>query len=316
MSSISWERKNIEGYEGWIGRSPFVELALSPKLGSKVVSLINPKNGREWLSRTNLPLGNQGYASSFADGDGSGWDEMFPTVNACRYPVFPWDGTELPDHGEVWSLPWKSELRGNKLHCVVDGIRLPYRLEKTYSFTEAGRLRIDYLLRNRIPYPMPFLWAAHPLFQIHAGMEIIVPSGLERIAVSYSHNDRLGPRGTTRDWPRPLPEEPGIRLDVTEAAEAKTAEKFYFLGELPEGQASLYDPGTGERLTMYFPKEKVPYLSIWANYSGYLGQYHAAIEPATGFLDDLAYAKEHGMITEVTGLGSYEWYLEIELSGS
>ena len=41
---------------------------------------------------------------------------------------------------------------------------------------------------------------------------------------------------------------------------------------------------------MMFPKEQVPYLAIWANYGGYQGQYHLALEPATGLLDNLSYS--------------------------
>jgi hypothetical protein len=67
-------------------------------------------------------------------------------------------------------------------------------------------------------------------------------------------------------------------------------------------------------MTMYFPIEQVPYLSIWANYGGYLGQYHVAIEPATGFLDDVSYAMEQGKAAHGEAGGTYSWFLELELS--
>lgn len=308
-----WELTTVEGYDAWRGCGGKIELTLVPALGSKMVSLKDAGSGREWLSRTALPLGNGGYASSFAEGDGSGWDEMFPTVDACRLQGKPWDGIELPDHGEVWSLPWRCELREHRLCCAVDGHRLPYRLEKAYSFTNEGRLRIDYAARNLSADPLPFLWAAHPLFQVHAGMQIIVPDGLNRIAVSYSHRGRLGERGSLRAWPKPLPEAPEVRLDVVEAASAGTAEKFYYHGELPEGCASLYDPVSGDKLTLSFSPEQVPYLAIWANCGGYLNQYHVALEPATGFLDDAAAAWSEGRTTVIPGDATYEWHLELTL---
>ncbi|SFD84725.1 Galactose mutarotase [Paenibacillus catalpae] len=310
MNRVYWENVKAEGYDAFRGRSSRLELTLIPSLGSKVVSLKDVISGREWLSRTAIPLGNKGYASSFAESDGSGWDEMFPTVDACRLEQSPWTGIDLPDHGEVWSLPWQCELRDDRLHCVVNGRRMPYRLEKTYSFTNDGRLRIDYIAHNLAPDPLPFLWAAHPLFQAKAGMEIIVPARLERIAVSYSHNRRLGDKGTLLPWPQPLPD---IRLNIVEAESAGTAEKFYFDGGLPEGKVSLYDPVSKEKLTMTFPKEQVPYLAVWANYGGYLNQYHVALEPATGFLDDASTAWSEGEIAVIAGHGRYEWFLELEL---
>lgn len=313
MVVLSWTPDCIDGQDVWIGETAVMKLTLIPKLGSKVISLYDKRTGREWLSRTELPLGNKGYASSFVDGDGSGWDEMFPTINECSYSGFPWEGTLLPDHGEVWSIPWRAELVDGKLQCDTFGVRMPYHLRKTYSFSGDNQLRIDYTVNNNSPFPMSFIWAAHPLFQVEEGMEIVVPSKLKDIVVSYSHDGRLGTYGDERTWPLPLADQPEIQLNRVEAAAAQTAEKFYFVGELPEGEASLYDPRTGEQLTMSFPKEKVPYLSIWANYGGYLGQYHVAIEPATGLLDDLAYAMEQHSVAEVAGHGTYEWFVKITI---
>ncbi|WP_258168053.1 aldose 1-epimerase family protein [Paenibacillus sp. AR247] len=132
------------------------------------------------------------------------------------------------------------------------------------------------------------------------------------IAVSYSERDRLGKRGDLLAWPQPFSNQPGCRLDRTGRREERTAEKFYFTGELPEGKASVYDPLKQEGITFTFPKEKVPYLSVWANYGGYQGQYHLALEPATGFLDDLAHAmKRDAAAAVVEGGGKYGWHLEV-----
>ncbi|WP_168123273.1 hypothetical protein [Paenibacillus sp. HB172176] len=315
MNHGRWEKTTFEGYSAWKGFNVNLELMLLPSLGSKIVSLKDRVTGREWLSRTAMPLGHRGYGSSFAEGDGSGWDEMFPTIDACELQESPWRGTKLPDHGEVWSLPWRCEpIQDNRLHCAVDGLQLPYRLEKTYSFTDKGRLRIDYRAANVSSDPIPFLWAAHPLFQVNAGMMIEVPDELNRVIVSYSHKNRLGARGSRLSWPRAsLPGQTEVFLNDVEAACAQTAEKFYFDGMLPEGRVSLYDPASGEKLTLLFPQEKIPYLAIWANYGGYSNQYHVALEPATGFLDNVATAWRQGKTAIIAGFGQYEWSLELDL---
>lgn len=311
-----WMMQEIDGYTAWVGTTELMEMIVVPSLGSKVISLKHRKTNREWLSRTELPLGNRGYGTSFSDSDGSGWDEMFPTINPCQYQEYPWQGVELPDHGEVWSIPWQAALDNQQLHCEVHGIRMPYQLRKTYSFPASDRLRIDYSVRNPSPFPLSFLWAAHPLFQVVEGMEIQVPAGLNQIIVSYSRNDRLGQTGDRHPWPRPFGDASPTQLNRVEPDTSRTAEKYYFEDVLPEGKASLYDPRTGERMTMHFPKEQVPYLSIWANYGGYLDQYHVAIEPATAFLDDVSYAMEQGKAVKVEAGGTYEWFLELELSRS
>ncbi|MCJ8014650.1 aldose 1-epimerase family protein [Paenibacillus sp. KQZ6P-2] len=310
-----WTHHMMNGHNAWTGQTSAMQVTLLPELGSKMVSLKNRLTGREWLSQSEGPLGNLGYGSSFKGSDGSGWDEMFPTINVCRYPEFPWLDTTLPDHGEVWSISWQAEAIENKLECNVHGVRLPYQLRKTYSFPTEDRLRIDYAVTNLSSFPFSFLWAAHPLFQIEEGMEIIVPEGLSQIAVSYSENGRLGQTGELRPWPQPLGDNPEIRLDRTGGKQEKTAEKFYFTGDLPEGRASIYDPKKQEGLSFAFPKEKVPYLSVWANYGGYQGQYHLALEPATGFLDDLAYAMERKSVATVEAGETYDWHLEVSWIG-
>ncbi|OIB02437.1 hypothetical protein AK95_30145 [Paenibacillus sp. LC231] len=42
-----------------------------------------------------------------------------------------------------------------------------------------------------------------------------------------------------------------------------------------------------------------------------VGQYHLALEPATGLLDDLSYAMHRQAAAEVPAGGTYSWYLEI-----
>lgn len=308
-------RHTVNGHLAWTGQTSAVQVTLLPQLGSKMISLQNRLTGREWLAQAEGPLGNGGYGSSFADSDGSGWDEMFPTINPCRYPEFPWLNTALPDHGEVWSIPWQAKVLGDKLECSVHGVKIPYHLRKTYAFPAEDRLRIDYAVTNLSSFPFSFLWAAHPLLQIEEGMELIVPEGLSQVAVSYSERGRLGQTGELRSWPEPFADRPGLRLDRTGGRHEQTAEKFYFTGGLPEGRASLYDPKKREGLTFLFPKEQVPYLSVWANYGGYQGQYHLALEPATGYLDDLAYAMERKSVAAAQPGETYAWHLEVSWMG-
>jgi hypothetical protein len=46
-------------------------------------------------------------SEDFVEGGASGWDELVPNVDASNYPGSgPWAGTQLPDHGEAWRLPW------------------------------------------------------------------------------------------------------------------------------------------------------------------------------------------------------------------
>lgn len=306
-----WTRTEVEGLSAWRGATGALSLQVVPKLGSKVVSLRNEKTGREWLWRSGKPLGNEGFGTPFSAGDESGWDEMFPGINEAAYPDAPWQGARIPDHGEVWPLPWEDECSGGALRCRVEGQAFPYTLEKAYSFLTDDTVRIDYAVTSRASEPFRFMWAAHPLLRVDAGMRLRVPAGLSEIEVSYSAGGRLGEFGCKRPWPLVPAAGGAVDLSVVEAADSGAAEKYYFVGRLEEGFAEIEDPGTGEGIRFGFPAREVPYLAIWANYGSYGGYNHFAIEPATGRMDDLRYAIGTGEAAVVRGGETYRWHLDV-----
>ncbi len=100
----------------------------------------------------------------------SGWDEMFPTISACAYPGPGRTWVTLPDHGEVWALPWRLvEAESGRLTLAVEGQALPYRLTRTLAFTAPDTLALHYQLVNLGAMPLPYIWAAHPQFACGAG---------------------------------------------------------------------------------------------------------------------------------------------------
>lgn len=309
-----WNRIEWEGYAAWMGQTGSISLVVIPELGSKVISLKNQKTGREWLWRSGKPLGNQGYDSSFASGDESGWDEMFPSINECTYPNEPWKGLWIPDHGELWSLTWQTHDTVQDLQCRVEGAKLPYTLEKIYSFASENKLRIDYTLMNRSNSLLYFLWAAHPLFQSREGMKLQLPPELTDMEISYTHGGCLGQFLEKKPWPIVQTQSGMKDLSVIGPEDGVSADKYFFTGKLETGYAGLFDPSTGERLWLRFPADQVPYLAIWVNHGGYGGHYHVAIEPATAKKDALDLAIRANEVANVGPQAQYHWYLEIEIT--
>ncbi|MFF2909032.1 hypothetical protein [Paenibacillus sp. NPDC057934] len=306
-----WLENKIEGHDAWIGESSQLSVCIVPGLGAKAVSLRSTRTGREWLWRSEKALGNEGYGSPFPSGDESGWDEMFPCIDAGEYPLAPWQGRPIPDHGEVWSLPWEAHSTGFTLHCQVKGEQFPYLLEKTYSFTADGALRIDYAVTNTSTAPFSFLWAAHPLLEVQAGMKLHVPNSLDEIEISYSAEERLGVFGDRQPWPLASSSGGTVDLSMTEANEGRFAEKYYFTGRAERGLAAVSDPATGESITFSYPAEQVPYLAVWANYGGFGGNYQLALEPATGRMDHLGEAVRRSEVAVVAGGEVYRWHLQV-----
>ncbi|MCC3373241.1 hypothetical protein [Cohnella sp. REN36] len=313
MTEPRWTRTVCEGFEAWEGRTERLALTVIPALGGKAISLVNVATGREWLWRSGKPLGNEGYGSPFANGDESGWDEMFPGIDACAYPESPWQGRAVPDHGEVWSQPWRFRPEGATLRGEVEGIHFPYTLEKSISMPAHDTLRMQYAVTNRSNAPFSFLWAAHPLFCAREGMRIRVPDRLKEIEVSYSAGSRLGAFGDKRSWPIARSAAGEVDLSIVGPPDGRHAEKYYFTERVTEGWAALEDPETGEAVVLRFPADRVPYLAVWANAGGYGGFEHVALEPATGRMDDLAHAIGRGQEAAVGPGERYAWHLELSL---
>lgn len=291
-----------------------LKLTILPRLGSKIISLIDKQTRKDlvWRSKKKLKLPN--YGDVWENFDRSGFDEMFPTINQCCYPDEPWQGVILPDHGEVWTLPWKYEIGRENVHLWVYGIRLPYRLEKRITLSDS-EVKIQYKVSNNCAYPIKFIWAFHPPVRIEPGTKIAVPSDIRRIRVTYTAHGRLGGYGKEHPWPIIQDDKGGqINLNEISSPEARHAEKFYATNKLTEGWVTLNNPKIARCITFSFPPDKVPYLGLWINEGGWHGDYNVAPEPATGMLDRLDVADLWNSVSSVGSGESYQWYLNITLS--
>ena len=90
-----------------------IRTVVVPTMGAKIVSLLDKRTGTEWLAGPGeRPFRPSAYGATFDQQDMSGWDEMFPTITACPYPApGAYTGAPLPDHGEVWAVPWTTQRR-------------------------------------------------------------------------------------------------------------------------------------------------------------------------------------------------------------
>src|SRR2546425_9628682 len=79
------------------------EMEVWPERGGRITSL--RLAGEELLDQG---IGVDDHsAEGFVAGGAWGWDEMVPNVEAARYPgPGPFEGVELPDHGEAWRVAW------------------------------------------------------------------------------------------------------------------------------------------------------------------------------------------------------------------
>jgi len=240
----------------------------------------------------------------FINGLLGGWDEMFPTINACPAPHDP--SITWPDHGEVWALLWEVLAQdARSLHTRVQGRQADYVLERR-ARVQAGALRLDYRLENRGAVALPFLWAAHPLFRADGQARLELPAEVTEV-VNAAQHPRWGAPDTRLDWP----EAQGLHLDVVGPPEGDYR-KLYAPPEQACGTAALWRGARGLRLS--WDEAFAPYLGVWIDEGRYSHAATAALEPGSAYYDSLSEAAGRGLAPHLLPAGVAEWWLEVRLA--
>lgn len=254
----------------------------------------------------------QSYDSDYTKAEYGGFDEMFPSIDECFYPYYPWKGIRIPDHGEVWALPWEYSIDNQKLIMEVYGVRFPYKLEKIVSFINDNILRIDYELRNLSNFEFNYLWAAHPIFYLEESSEIILPEGVKEIITVFSLNGRLGKYGSINKWPNLKPD--NLNLNFAISKDAKDIEKYYLKGKMPKGWCTISYPSLNTLLALSFPIQEVPYLAVLLNEGGELDLLNIFFEPCTSPFDRIDMAILRKECSSISPNSITKWFLNFTVT--
>jgi len=291
-----------------------LRVTLLPDWGAKTISLVHRPSGYETLWQNPAPaFAKTGYGASYGDGEFAGFDEMFPTISRCFYESAPWAGAEMPDHGEVWTIPWEATLGDRQAVFSVSGVRFPYRLYKTVSL-DGETLTARYSALNCSRAPLDFIWAAHPLFNASEGMKFIVPATMREV-INAVPGPTLGGYGLRYGFPEARRADgSALRLDLVPARNSTGFQKYWFAEKATEGWCVLHDPRRSLSIGLSWPVDTVPWLGMWLNEGGYGGQYNIAPEPATGAMDRVDFSKMWGMGSVLAPGARVEWHLSITVS--
>ncbi|MFF5051645.1 hypothetical protein ACFY1S_00435 [Micromonospora sp. NPDC000663] len=222
---------------------------------------------RQWLWRGPHPGRNEVRPDdTFVDA--GGLEECLPTVRG------------LPDHGEVWSRPWRSTGPGT---VVVK--RPTFVLTRRISDSD-GVVVADYRLSADPGYR--FVWAAHALFGLSPAARLVAPTGTptrlhpEAAALLPPGTWPAGAPWLTGPWPSPA----GLTLD-TLGADDGTAVGAVLL-DCPRVQVV----DEADRLTLELECDGQPRsTALWRNLGGWPADapYRSlGIEPMLGATFDLA----------------------------
>jgi len=291
-----------------------LRVVIVPQQGAKIASIFDKRNGREWLIQPTVsPVRPVPYGAPYHEYDMNSWDEMFPTILTCEYPgngVF--SGKVLPDHGEVWAMPWTVDASdANGLALSVVGRALPYTLARRATLEAPATLRLDYHVTNTSPEALYYLWAAHPLYAVDEQTEIVLPPQVKQL---YNVHDvpPWGAHGTRHDFPNPKTEDDkNWDLRRIGAATRKDCRKFYVPPEIPVGWGALRQLDSGAWLRVDWDAATLPYLGIWIDEGSYATVPTIALEPTNGFYDGLHIAHERGQVVSLAPAQTHTWTLRV-----
>lgn len=293
-------------------QSDELRVAILPDLGAKVASIFSKSVQAELLWQyPGETLVRPAFGAAFGAEAGWGFDEMFPAILPSIYPDGPWRGTPIPDHGEVWSLPWNERLDGNRVEHTVHGLRFPYRLTRN-TLLEGATLRLDYHLENLSSFPFRCMWAAHPLFVTARGSRIELPEGIGSI-VNAQTSPGLTSYGARYSFPHPEGSVSAVDLREIPPIAQRGSWKWWVEGELSRGWCVLRSTAAGYLVRLAFPVDKVPYLGIWVNNGDWNQQFNCGIEPATGGMDGIDLARLFGVEHILKPYAEEEWHLLISV---
>ena len=271
-------------------------VSILPGLGGKIASIRIDNN--ELMQAPLAPPGPRTRTMAFAASDASGWDECLPSVAGCTVQTAS-GRAEVPDHGDLWRVAWEQIASGPDFVTLRGAcFSLPLVLERTTTLTETAtgwQLRQDYKLTNNGNTPMPWSWAAHPLFAATAGDRILLPDTISTLRVEGSGGRRLGASGDAVAWPvTTLADGSRTDLSVAQSPESGIGDKL-FTGPLAaaENWCVLERPSIGVRIRLRFDPAATPYLGLWICYGGWPEQPGpkqncVALEPSTAPVDSLA----------------------------
>ncbi len=286
-----------------------VRIEICPELGAKIVGLTDLASGREWMwtppDRGDLFRNRTG--DPFQDSTIIGADECIPTIAPSH-----WQGRDLPDHGEAWSEAWSVDDDAFDRGAIVTYLRFPVSpLEMVRAVTlEGSTVRLRYRLTNLADEPTDYIWALHPLMNIHPGDRLLLPAEVKTLRTDAVDLPPWRGRGVVVEWPQPGHGLDLSRLDL--GGEGRSMKLF--TEPLKQGLAAIHNEESGDYLVFAFDAAINNTLGIWINRGGWNGYQHVALEPGNGAPDPLALAvQDWKRFTRLQPGETVRWDLDLHL---
>ena len=286
-----------------------IRMEVYPHIGGKVASLIDKADKFDLMFDYPVELPTSAkYDVSFDDSWYAGWDECFPAVAPGPYPQHPYEGINIPDHGELWGLPTVAVPTKDGITTVWNGLRFGYRLTRKLHL-EASTVIADYTLINLAPFEFRFVWSMHSLMSIASPVQLDVPTPWQ---YRFSHDAEGVEHQKPVQWPQV---EMGLNASDLPSLPANRGWKLFSLDPIRAPVRVNYPLRARSLQIEYASQEDLPgYWGIWVNTGGWAGNQNFAIEPTTGRFDHLHRAVLDGSAGRVPAMGRRDWSVRWTLS--
>jgi galactose mutarotase-like enzyme len=310
MTNIKEEE--LGGFKAITIKSEKISLTTIPELGGKIISIINRGTDFDFVWRNEyVKLKKFFYDSNFSISDSSGVSECFPTIAPCKYMDFPWKGIDIPDHGEIWPLSFKTIIKGDKVTQETHGVRFPYIFTRVIC-VDVNVIKLSYKVDNLSQFKFNFIWSIHPIFKLFEGTDLII-KGYPNVTVDFSTNKELVLRDKKYKWPV-IETEDGRKIDFSRISVDETYAVKFVLLNLSIGEVTLKYSNKNEKIDIIFNKDNIKYCGLWVNNMGWpekiLHKYrHIAIEPCSGVTDSLGRCIYRNGFSTIKGNDRITWDL-------
>lgn len=290
MSGAGVTHRRVEGHDAIVLDDGRVRATVLPALGGRVWTLEDLARDVQWIwHRPAVPLAEHAMGADYDAVWAGGWEELFPNDAAG-----PFEGRDLPDHGEWWTLRWavvrEDATPSPRVVLAARSTVRRARLEKEISLdADAAAVRIRYRIVSEEPTPFHFLFKQHLPLTLGPGCRLVIPGGTVS-AVDPSFGTLLAAPGPSA-WPPAI--RPGGDLSLVQPAESRSRE-FVYLRDLAAGWCGADDPTRHASIRMHWDVGAMPYLWLFISYGGWRDVHTVVVEPCTNLPKDLGEAVRRG----------------------
>ncbi len=295
-----------KGYKTLFVENQKIRIGVLVDKGCDIFEFLNKPLDIDFLWRSYQGIRQKNFFSSIFSKEGNfldlyygGWQELFPNAgDSVNYK-----GAELPQHGEIHSIPWQYEILKDepeevKVKFYIRTYRTCFYIEKIISIHDSTpAIFLNETIINESNEEMNFMWGHHPAF----GPPFLSEDCYLDLPKSEILTDEVNLSPATgrlkiahySKWPITLDRnKKAIDLSKIPSAQTHSHDRAYIYG-YEKGWFAITNKKTNVGFGLSFDPKIFKYLWFWQVYGGAFGypwygtNYNIAIEPNSSYPPNL-----------------------------